>query len=148
MVSEVVLISFNLFYFFPLRFIYFHHSIFHITFILFYLSYSTVGSLQSGFSLSYLLFITDWLLAISSRSLLNISCIFSVLVSSLFIRYTILLSRFWVIFTLIILNYFSGRLPISSSFASHSGHLSCSFTCWTFLCLFILFKLLCLECPF
>ena len=28
------------------------------------------------------------------------------------------------------------------------GHLSCSFTCWVFLCLFILFILLCLEWPF
>ena len=30
-VSEVVLISFNSFFFFPLCFIYFHHSIFHLT---------------------------------------------------------------------------------------------------------------------
>ena len=28
------------------------------------------------------------------------------------------------------------------------GHLSCSFICWVFLCLFILFKLLILGCPF
>ena len=28
------------------------------------------------------------------------------------------------------------------------GHLSCSFTCWVFFCLFILFKLLILGCPF
>jgi len=27
------------------------------------------------------------------------------------------------------------------------GHLSCSFTCWVFLCLFILFGLLCLGWP-
>ena len=28
------------------------------------------------------------------------------------------------------------------------GHFSCSFTCWVFLCLFILFRLLCLAWPF
>ena len=53
-VSEVVLISFNSFLFFPLCFIYFHHStIFHPTYPIFCLSYSTVHSLQSAFDLSY-----------------------------------------------------------------------------------------------
>ena len=33
-VSEVVFISFNSFFFFPLCFIYFHHSIFHLTYLL------------------------------------------------------------------------------------------------------------------
>ena len=64
-----------------------------------------------------------------SRSLLNIYCIFSVLVSGLFICNFILFSRFWIIFTIIILNSFSGRFPISSSFVWFGGHLSCSFTC-------------------
>ena len=50
--------------------------------------------------------------------------------------------------TLIILNYFLCRLPISSSLIWFGGHLSCSFTCWVFLCLFILFRLLCLGWPF
>ena len=86
-------------------------------------------------------------LFISSRSLLNISCIFSILVSRLFICNSILFSRFWIIFTLIILNSFSGRLPLYSSFVWFGGHLSCSFTCWVFLCLFILFRLLCLGWP-
>ena len=45
-VSEVVLISFNSFFFFPLCFIYLHHSIFHLNYPIFCLSYSTVGSLQ------------------------------------------------------------------------------------------------------
>ena len=49
------------------------------------------------------LFIVACLLFSYSRSLLNVSCIFS-----------ILLPRFWIIFTIIILNSFSGRLPISS----------------------------------
>ena len=55
------------------------------------------------------------------RSLLNISCIFSILVSRLF--NSILFSRFWIIFTIIILNSFSGRLPISSSLVWFGGHL-------------------------
>ena len=42
-----------LFFFFPLCFIYIHHSIFHLTYPIFCLSYSTVGSLQSVFDLSY-----------------------------------------------------------------------------------------------
>ena len=37
--------------------------------------------------------------------------------------------------TIIILNSFSGRLPIFSSFVLFVGHLSCSFTCWIVLCL-------------
>ena len=66
---------------------------------------------------------------ISCSSLLNLSCIFSILVCGLFICNSILFSRFWIIFTIIILNSFSGRLPISSSFVWFGGHLSSSFTC-------------------
>ena len=51
--SEVVLMSFNSFFFFPLCFIYFYHSVFHLTYPLFYLSYSTVGFFQSTLNLSY-----------------------------------------------------------------------------------------------
>ena len=40
---------FIFFFFFPLCFIYFHHSIFYLTDPIFCLPYSTVGSLQSGF---------------------------------------------------------------------------------------------------
>ena len=43
---------------------------------------------------------------ISSRSLLNIYCIFSILVSRIFICNSISFSRFWIIFTIIILNSF------------------------------------------
>ena len=110
------------------------------------LSYSTVGFLQSVFDLSYC--IIHWLFFISSRSLLNFSCIFSILVSRLFICNSFLFSRFWIIFTIIILNSFSGRLPISYSLVWFSGLLSCYFTCWIFLCLFILFRLLCLGWHF
>jgi len=80
--------------------------------------------------------------------LLNLSCIFSILVSRLFICDSILFSRFWIIFTIIIYNSLSGRFPISSSFVWFGEHLSCSFTCWVFLCLFILFILLSLGWPF
>ena len=73
------------------------------------------------------LLIIYWLFFISSRSLLNPSCIFSILVSRLFICNSILFLRFWIIFTIIIRNSFSGRFPISSSFVWFGGHLSCSF---------------------
>ena len=52
-VSEIVLISFNSFLFYPLSFIYFYHSIFYLTYLIFSLRYSTVGSLQSVFDLIY-----------------------------------------------------------------------------------------------
>jgi len=67
---------------------------------------------------------------------------------SLFICNSILFSRFWIIFTIIILNSFSGRLTISSSFVWFVGHLSCSFTYWIFLYPYILFRLICLGWPF
>ena len=85
---------------------------------------------------------------ISSRSLLNLSCIFSILVSRLFICDSILISKFWIIFIIIILNSFSGRFPLASSFVWFGGHLSCSSTCWVFLCIFIFFRLLCLGWAF
>ena len=74
----------------------------------------------------------------SSRSLLNVSSIFS-----------ILFPRFWIIFTVITLNYFSGRLPISSSFVWSCGVFPSSFICCCIiLCLLISFNLLCLGSPF
>ena len=51
-------------------------------------------------------------------------------------------------FTLITLNCFSGRLPMSSSFVSSGGLLPCSFISCLFLCLLILLNLLCLGSPF
>ena len=85
-------------------------------------------------------------LFISSRSLLNLSCIFSILVSRLFICDFILFSRFWIIFTIIIWNSLSGRFPISSSFVLEGIYpvpLPAVYSC-----LFILFILLCLGWPF
>ena len=84
-----------------------------------------------------MLIIIVCLLFSSSRSLLNVSCIFS-----------ILFSRFWIIFTIIILNSFSSRLAIFSSFVWSGGFLPCSFICCVFLCLLILLNLLCLGSPF
>ena len=86
---------------------------------------------------SIVLFIIVCLLFSSSRSLLNVSCIFS-----------ILFPRFWIIFTIITLNYFSGRLSISFSVVWSGGFLPCSFICCVFLCLLILLNLLCLGSPF
>ena len=57
---------------------------------------------------------------ISCRSLVNISCLFSIFASILF-------PRSWIIFTIIILNSFSGRLPVSISFSCFSGILSYPF---------------------
>ena len=115
-VSEVVLISFNSFFF---------SCLFHL-FPPFYL--------PPHLSCLLLLLI---LLLVPSRVLL-ISAICN----------SILFSGSWIIFTVIILNSFSGGLPISSSFVWVGGLLSCSFTCWIFLCLFILFRLLCLGWSF
>ena len=83
------------------------------------------------------LFMTVCLLFSSSRSLLNVSYIFSML-----------FPRFWIIFTIITLNSFSGSLPISSSFIWSCGFLSCSFVCKIFLCLLILSNLQYLRSPF
>ena len=68
----------------------------------------------------------------SSRSLLNISCIFS-------IRASILFPRFLIIFTIIILNSFSGTLPISSSFGLVSFSLAPSSVTYYFPSFFFLF---------
>ena len=46
------------------------------------------------------------------------------------------------------LNYFSGSLPNSSSFIWTTVFLVCFFICAVFLCLFNIFKLLCLRSPF
>ena len=73
-----------------------------------------------------MLFVSICLFFNPSRSLLIDYCIFS-----------ILFSRFLIIFTLIILNSFSGSFPISSSFIWTSVFLVCYFISVVFLCLFI-----------
>ena len=93
---------------------------------------------RSVFLISFIVFfIVAWFLFSSSRCLLNVYCIFS-----------ILFPRFWIIFTIITLNSFSGRLPISSSFVWSGGFLPCFVICCVFLCLLILLNLLCLGSPF
>ena len=74
------------------------------------------------------LFVSECLFFNSYRSLSIGSCIFS-----------ILFSKFWIIFTIIILNSFSGSLPVSSLFIWASVFLICSFICVVFFCLFIIF---------
>ena len=59
-----------------------------------------------------------WLFFISSTSLLNISCIISILASRLFLCNSIFFSIFCVIFAIIIQNSLSGRFHISPSFVS------------------------------
>ena len=82
-------------------------------------------------------FIIVCLLIGSSRSVLHVSYIPS-----------ILFPRFWIILSIIILNSFSGKLPICSSFVSSGWFLPCSFISCVFLCILILLNLLCLEYPF
>ena len=58
-VSKIFLISFNSFFFFPLCFIYLHHSIFYLTYPIFCLSYSTVGSSRVLLISAIVLFLID-----------------------------------------------------------------------------------------
>ena len=88
-----------------------------------------------------LLVISVCLLFKSCSSLLNISYIFSVYSSIPFLRS-------WIIFTIITLNCFSGRLLISSSFSCSFVFLSCFFICNIVLCPLILSSFLCLWSPF
>ena len=60
-VSEVIFISFNSFFFFPFCFIYFHHSIFYLTYPIFCLSYSFPPECFSSHLLHYSLFIDSFL---------------------------------------------------------------------------------------
>ena len=78
-------------------------------------------------------FIIAYLFFSVSRSLLNISCIFS-----------ILFPRFWIIFTIITLNYFSGIFHISFSLVGF--YLAPSSV--IYFSVFSLFNLLCLRFPF
>ena len=97
---------------------------------------------SSEFSISVILFSTllACLIFKSSIYLLNVSCnllifassffFFSLILDHLYHHYSIFFSFLW-------------RLLISSSLSCFSGVLSCSFICLIFLCLFILYSLLC-----
>ena len=102
----------------------FHHSVFQVTYLFFCLRYSATDSFKCIVHLC--LFFT------SSRSLENIYCIFSIF----------FFQRSWIIFTIIILNSFAGRLPISISFTCFSGDLSYSFIWDIILCLLIFISFL------
>ena len=62
--------------------------------------------------------------------------------------FSILFPRFWIIYAIITVNSFSGRLPVSSPFVWSGAFLPSSFICCVFLCLLILLNLLCLASPF
>ena len=97
-------------------------SIFYLTTAIFCLCYSTICSLQSVFDLIYC--IIHYILTlfyffyVLVKPLLHLL----ILVSRLFICVSILFSRFWIIFTIIIQNSLSGRFPISSSLVWFDGH--------------------------
>ena len=78
-----------------------------------------------------MLFVSVYLFFNSSRSLLIDSCIFS-----------ILFSRFLIIFTIIILNSFSGNFPISTSFIWTSVFLDVPSFVWYFSACFFFFKVI------
>ena len=105
---------------------YFSQSVLQLTYLFLYLSYSTIGSFQSIFNFSNVLFIS-----ISSMSLVIVLIV--LIVSCIFY---ILLLRLWNIFTVIILNYFSGSLLISSLFIWSCEFLPCFFICPIFPCVF------------
>ena len=77
---------------------------------------------------STVLFISVCLFFSSYRSLVSISSLSSTFASILF-------PRSWIIFTIIILNSFPGRLPISTLLSWFSGVLSCPFL-WGLVCCF------------
>ena len=138
-VSETILSSFHSFYFILLFRTYLHHFIFQLTDPFFCFRYSAIDSFQSFLILVIVLFISVCLFFNSSRSLLIDSYIFS-----------ILFSRFLIIFTSIILNSFSDSLPISPFIYLDFCVSSLFLHCVVFLCLFIILFLilLCLRSPF
>ena len=106
-VSETVLIYFHYFFFIPLCFSYFQHSVSQLTYLFFCLILLLVHSSVDFISV-IMLFIVDCLFFISSRSLLNVSCIFSIHAYILYFCASILFPRFWIIFTIIPPNFYFG----------------------------------------
>ena len=110
--------------------------------ILLFVPSTVLFSLVFIFNFVYLFFT-------SSRHLLKLSCIFSINASFLFIFFSIMFLRFWIIFIIIsLIFFFSDRLPISSSFVWSGGDLEYWIICYIFHSLFTLFNLLCYEPPF
>ena len=98
-------------------------NVLQVVYLCFSLNYSAMDSFKCA--IHFCLFFS------SSRSLVNTSCIF----------FIVFLSS-WIIFTIIILNSFSERLPLSTSFSCFSGVLSCPFIWDLTFCFFILFNTL------
>ena len=124
---------------------YFHHSLLQLTYLFFCLSYCTIDSFQSIFNFNNCAIHLSLLILYFFYVLGNcINCVdgFFYFLHSTF--------KAWNIFTLIILNSFSGSLLISSSFIWSCEFLPCSFICAIFLFLFIclLSNLLSLRSPF
>ena len=144
-VSEIVLIPFNSVFFFSNSFI--STILSSTSLILSSACYSTVGSLQSVFDIIYCIIHYIWTLFISSRSLLNLSCIFSIL-SPGYLSMIQFCFQDFESFSLSLFGILYQVDSLSLPLLFFGGHLSCSFTAWVFLCLFILFILLCLRWPF
>ena len=138
-VSETVLISS------PLFFILFcgwdiYHSLFQVTYLFFCLCYLIIDSFW-WILIQLLSCSTMSVCSLVLQDLCNLSSIVSICASILFLKS-------WVIFSIIILNYFSDELLIASSFSHSCKFLSCSFI-WNFIvCHFTFSDLLCLCSPF
>ena len=102
--SSFLFILFSFVFFILFHSCEFHHSVFQLTYPFFCLIDFAIDSFYCIF---HLLHLPLCLFFISSGSSLNISCIFLVCASILF-------PRFWILFTVITLNSFSGRLSIST----------------------------------
>lgn len=111
-------------------------------------SYSAIGSFLCIFHFIYCI-VQFYLFFTSSRSLLNISCIFSIspCIHSIYLCLHFI-SKVLDHLCYCYSEFFSGRFPISSSFVWSYGFLPCYFICCMLLCLLILFDLLYLGYPF
>ena len=126
-VSETILSSFHSFYFILLFRSYFHHFIFQLTDSFFCFRYSAIVPFRVVLISLTVLFVSACLFFNSSRSFLIESWIFLHSVFKGFFHLYYHYSEF-----------FSGSLPISSSFIWTSVFLVCFFISVVFLCLFII----------
>ena len=114
-VSEAVLISFHSFLFILLCFSYFQCPYLPACLsILLPKLFCSLFPLVYFFNLSYYVIHYWQSILYFSRSLLNISCNFSILGFILFIHASILFPEFWIIFSIITLSSFSSKLSLSS----------------------------------
>ena len=137
--SVLFFLSFFLFFCTLLFRSYFQHFVFQLSDPFFCFWYSALIPYRVFLISVIVAFVSVCLFFNYSRSLLNDSYIFS-----------ILFSKFLIIFTIIILNSFSGGLSISSSFIWTFVFLVCSLICVVFpaFLLLLFFNLLCLRSSF